>query len=326
MPTQTDIQQLIQQLTPSGVNNGNPNTVYNTPGTPMQPAPAVGVAPPPTMNPDGTMNMNSIPQTADLSALLPVRTSQELGVWNAPPLTNNRPQWQLPFSNLPSLGNTAPTQPTTPPPVTPSTGGGVTTGGGDFGLGGLDQDGNWSPPQGGGLFGPESPFSGHFSVMDPEFRTFYGPAALAPQVRREMGFDPATGQLDEEKTTNYLNEIAPKNEQGGIDILQTLDMLTEMFPLLNGVDWYDSDTGKLKLKENAVQIVMNALGIGPVFKFFKNMLNRSKILDRLKDKFSTRPNMSAVESPGPNPWARVLYDINPEIPEGDVFVRTPEIL
>lgn len=113
MPGQTDVQKLIQGLAPGAVNNGNPNTIYNTAGTVMQPA-----APPPTLNTDGTFNMNLLPPAASLGPTtlnLPALTgAASMGVWQAPapaaPL--NLPTWQY-INSLPANPG-----PAVPPPVT----------------------------------------------------------------------------------------------------------------------------------------------------------------------------------------------------------------
>jgi len=61
MPDQRDVQQLIQSLTPSAVNNGNPNTVYN------QPMPQGGYIPP-TYDPGtNTWRVNPAPPASTVN-------------------------------------------------------------------------------------------------------------------------------------------------------------------------------------------------------------------------------------------------------------------
>lgn len=98
MPTQTDVQKLIQSLVPSGVNNGNPNTAYNSA---------------PTMDSAGNWFGPNLPSAASVNGL--TRAAQAMpNNWTAP--ENTLPDISLP--GLPELG------PWTPPdswvsPVTP---------------------------------------------------------------------------------------------------------------------------------------------------------------------------------------------------------------
>src|SRR5690606_8831183 len=121
MPNQTDIQKLIQGLAPGSVNNGNPNTIYNTPATVMGGKAAV---PPPSTDGLGNWALNTLPQAATLPApliQLPQLTpSSQLGSWMAPrdPTSLNLPQWSM----MPFPGQGTPTPGTgTPPPITPPT-------------------------------------------------------------------------------------------------------------------------------------------------------------------------------------------------------------
>lgn len=72
MPTQTDVQKLIQSLVPGAANNGNPNTVYNTA--------------PPTMDADGNWYAANLPSAASITGLQRAATTlpQGSGGWVAP--------------------------------------------------------------------------------------------------------------------------------------------------------------------------------------------------------------------------------------------------
>lgn len=120
MATQRDVQQLIQNLTPSGVNNGNPNTVYNTPM--------------PTVDAQGRWTTPTVNPAASLPALNMDAVRAQLTPWQAP---TGAPAIRGPI--LPQMPSMAPTGPggngTTPPPgggtpppvgppVTPPGGGG----------------------------------------------------------------------------------------------------------------------------------------------------------------------------------------------------------
>lgn len=145
MATQTDVQQLIQGLTPTAVNNGNPNTAYNNSArtviNPNDYVARISGAPIPQMDAQGNWLMGQISQSPtvdfsprDLTALLP-RTQINMPVMP-----------RLPMLGGGGGGGTAPvvTPPTTQPPVVnppvgtggntpPSTGGGLppfTQGGG----------------------------------------------------------------------------------------------------------------------------------------------------------------------------------------------------
>lgn len=110
MPNQTDVQQLIQSLTPSAVNNGNPNTVYNNP------MPQGGYIPP-TYDPGtNTWRVNPAP-TNNVPNWQQLAMSQPQG-WG----------WQAPFQPAPPIttdpvnpGGAIPVTPVPPPevPVTP---------------------------------------------------------------------------------------------------------------------------------------------------------------------------------------------------------------
>ena len=102
MATQTDVQQLIQGLTPGGVNNGNPNTAYNNAAIPMQ-------------NAAGQWMNPATSPAASIAALNLAPISTQLPVWQAPAastanLLGMLPQLngQLPISPVPGGAVTTP--------------------------------------------------------------------------------------------------------------------------------------------------------------------------------------------------------------------------
>ena len=103
MTTQRDVQQLIQSLTPSAVNNGNPNTVYN------QPMPQGGYIPP-TYDPGtNTWRINQAPPALGVNwQQMALGQTQPCGGWNI----------GTPVALNPGGGTT------TPLVVSPPTGGG----------------------------------------------------------------------------------------------------------------------------------------------------------------------------------------------------------
>lgn len=277
MPNQTDVQKLIQGLAPGAVNNGNPNTVYNTPGTVMGGTPSV---PPPTTDGLGNWSLNNLPQAATLGApqlqLPPVVGSSQLGSWTAPqnPAALNLPQWKLM-----QYGNTGTTPPgtTTPPPTAPPprTGGPTPPNVGtpdplaDFG--GFDNEGRWHPGQGAlNMLGDNALFSQSFSIYDPAFKKIWGLDSVPSEVKSEITGQ--NGEIDEAKTEGFFNKVFSSK-----GLLQGLDAITEIFPFLNGVDWYNSTTGQINIVSSAMQVVANALGIGPLFRLFMKAFNNKKL-------------------------------------------------
>ena len=101
MPDQRDVQQLIQSLTPSAVNNGNPNTVYN------QPQPQGGYIPP-TFDP-GTNTWRINPAPAPSAVNWQQMSASQPQSWG----------WQQPAQPIPTPTGPLPTTPTTPIPTTP---------------------------------------------------------------------------------------------------------------------------------------------------------------------------------------------------------------
>lgn len=104
MPDQRDVQQLIQSLTPSAVNNGNPNTVYN------QPQPQGGYIPP-TFDP-GTNTWRINPAPAPSTVNWQQMSASQPQAWG----------WQQPAqpAPIPQPNGPMPTTPTTPIPTTPT--------------------------------------------------------------------------------------------------------------------------------------------------------------------------------------------------------------
>jgi len=104
MPDQRDVQQLIQSLTPSAVNNGNPNTVYN------QPQPQGGYIPP-TFDP-GTNTWRINPAPAPSAVNWQQMSASQPQTWS----------WQQPAqpAPIPQPNGPMPTTPTTPIPTTPT--------------------------------------------------------------------------------------------------------------------------------------------------------------------------------------------------------------
>lgn len=102
MPTQADVQSLIQSLTPSGVNNGNPNTIYNQPRQ-STPAPFIGA--------NGQWYLNTINPAA-------TQAPQSLSYtpWMAPSNSLQQTRIQWPILAQPQTP-TVPTTPVTPTPV-----------------------------------------------------------------------------------------------------------------------------------------------------------------------------------------------------------------
>ena len=121
MPDQRDVQQLIQSLTPSAVNNGNPNTVYN------QPMPQGGYIPP-TFDPGtNTWRVNPAPAPSNvnwqqMSASQPQSWGWQGPAQPAPPTTGTPPPVVAPpvtTTPIPSTPVPTPTPPVVNQPMTP---------------------------------------------------------------------------------------------------------------------------------------------------------------------------------------------------------------
>ncbi len=133
MPDQRDVQQLIQSLTPSAVNNGNPNTVYN------QPMPQGGYIPP-TFDPGtNTWRVNPAPPAPTVNWQQMAMSQPQSWNWAQPTPT---PTPVPPNPGVPGPTTPVPTTPVpAPTPTTPQQGGSSPTqygggGGGAFGDGG----------------------------------------------------------------------------------------------------------------------------------------------------------------------------------------------
>lgn len=227
MATQRDVQQLIQGLAPSGVNKGNPNTVYNN--SPSAPA-GGGGGPIPTYDGNGNWYLPEIAPAATMNLGMQAGNGNFGGFnWmgNGGSLT--------PLPTTPP-GNTGGVQ----PPVVP--GGGTGPGGnlppgtvppnnvvggvnggplGGLGGGSLTPQNSLSPWQGG--------FNGSmFGQMPPGGGGSFGGSGGG-------GFNIGDG-------TGHVNGFL--GEWGGINWDQVLDAGTE--PLLGG-NFYDANTGKWNL-------------------------------------------------------------------------------
>lgn len=117
MPDQRDVQQLIQSLTPSAVNNGNPNTVYN------QPMPQGGYIPP-TFDPGtNTWRVNPAPAAPTVNWQQMAMSQPQSWNWAQP---TPAPTPVPPNPGVPGPTTPVPTTPVQPPvgtntPGTPGT-------------------------------------------------------------------------------------------------------------------------------------------------------------------------------------------------------------
>jgi len=112
MPDQRDVQQLIQSLTPSAVNNGNPNTVYN------QPMPQGGYIPP-TYDPGtNTWRVNPAPPAPTVNwQQLAMSQQQPTAAWNLGNNGSGVPVTPTPTPVQPPPVTGVPSPATPPPPV-----------------------------------------------------------------------------------------------------------------------------------------------------------------------------------------------------------------
>lgn len=236
MPTQTDVQQLIQGLTPSSVNAGNPNTVYNSPATVANSAPQ-------PRNPAWAQNMPPIPQsTAYGQWMLPSQ-------WQAPATTQIQlPTWNINWTPLPGTGSgsggggtTPPTTGVGQPPNVP----GNTGGGGE--------------PTGGGLT-PENP--------SPDGGSY--PQGIFDEFVKNTG---GAGNPDYQQNASWFQSTVDRlggarNEDGSWDWRQIVDMVSE--PLvganvwLSGSEKWDASNAIAGVIQSLTGIpvgnIMNALG------------------------------------------------------------------
>lgn len=252
MPTQTDVQKLIQGLAPGSVNNGNPNTIYNTPATVANMAPV-------------DPHLATVPPSQ--LTLPPVTPSSQLGAWVAPhaPQAINLPQWKIIQPTAGSGTSTTPPPATTPPGETQT----------PLNLGAGFKGNTWYPSELKGIFNENSLLHNPFNADDPEIQARYGLNSVPEQVRAALT-PTSNGTVDQSSVDNVLTNMMPKTSNGSIDWLEALDRLTEIFPLLNGVNWHDADTGKINIASSAIQVVANALGLGPIIKFFTNVLGKAR--------------------------------------------------
>lgn len=135
MPDQRDVQQLIQSLTPSAVNNGNPNTVYN------QPQPQGGYIPPTYDAGTNTWRINPAPAPSAVNWQQMSASQPQSWGWQQPAQPTPVP----PSGPMPTTPTTPiPTTPVVPPPTAPVGGGGAVPGAGG------STDGAWEYGRGEG--------------------------------------------------------------------------------------------------------------------------------------------------------------------------------
>lgn len=206
MAEQRDVQQLIQSLTPSGVNNGNPNTAYNNPSIPMMDA--FGNWSTPRVNPAATVSFNraapALPASTPLN--LPRLPS---GILGSSPVQGGG-------VTTPSTGGTI--TPWTPPvqagtggntpavPTPPTTGGGV---GGGYTQDDLANVLNQIGGQFGGSYGGGG-FGGETAGSSASGRGLWD---SSPWLAQRLGVNP----------------------EGGFDWQQILDVISE--PFIRGDFW-----------------------------------------------------------------------------------------
>lgn len=225
MATQTDVQQLIQGLGPSGVNNGNPNTAYNNPPIPMQNAAGQWVNPATT-------------PAASIAAL------------DLPALSAQTPTWQAPAGQGPVDFRSLLPQLTGSMPLGQVPGGGVVTAPGTGG--GITP---WTPPTqigGGAVAGPGGATGGGTgtggSLMDQLSQGGISgvPNVGLPQVGggSSGGFGDALGQM-----------LGADAGTGSMDWQQALDLATEVLGGFRGNDLYQSNLNQW----NSAEIVKGTL-------------------------------------------------------------------
>lgn len=157
MATQTDVQQLIQGLTPSGVNNGNPNTAYNSPMPPVMDAfgnwsaPQVSRAANVTLNrglPQGLPQPTAPTRVGFLPPLPPLNLNPN---WVAPRPSTPLPPVQVTPPVAPPMSDPLPPQvapPSTPVPPPQTNFGGGGSGLSNFDMGSIINQFTTSPTSG----------------------------------------------------------------------------------------------------------------------------------------------------------------------------------
>lgn len=210
MATQTDVQQLIQSLVPSSVNNGNPNTIYNA-------------SPLPATSPAGEWYIPDVNPAATLQAL-----NLSLGTWVPPAGTGGgiRPNGVINFGGITTNPNWVPsTNPNNNPNFNPG-------GGGGGGTGGTQTPGGTAGGGGGG-----APVSNGTNIGIPPLSThnngYFG------SITPGGGF---TGSFGGNGGASGLWGVSPAlarqlgmNADGSISWQQILDMVTE--PFISGNYW-----------------------------------------------------------------------------------------
>lgn len=227
MATQTDIQQLIQSIVPSAVNNGNPNTIYNNA--------------PPVLDGQGNWFASHLPTAASLTAFqMDPMANPTVTPWTAPASSGGT--GGLTFPGLPDLGEWQP-----PDGWIPSTGGG----GGGGGRPDIPAD---VPRNRRPVTGSPGRQMVPGTLSYDLTRDLFRPMPTAGMgVFGEGGFSGGSNG-------RWQHTV---DSEGGFQMpawQQILDAITE--PFLPG-DLYLSGTGKWDLSNGALGQVANFLGVRP---------------------------------------------------------------
>lgn len=299
MPTQPEVQSWVQAMSPNtAVNNGNPNTVYNTPATVMNQSPV-----PVAVNPAWAHGvLPNIPMvTAGGSWMLPqIQQGAPGSGWVAPPTTPlNLPRWTLPTfpagGTPPAGGGAAPPPGGTPPgPQSPSGAGGPAVVGGGGGV--SEQPG--TPPTGITVFGEGGPWNQSYSIYDPVFQSVWG----SPDGTGKLTPDTLNGFIQKLQADGKWGELVDP-ATGKLDWRQLIDMVTEPWfqsnMYLSGLNQWDTS--------NVLAGLAQALTGLPVAELMGNLGawqagqddERNWLEQMLVDHWADNArNMIAVEAPG----------------------------
>ena len=221
MATQTDIQQLIQGLAPLTVNNGNPNTVYNTPASPFA-NPAAGLPANWTL---GNLPSYKEPNWQQLAAQAQGPMAQFRG-WNLgaagnpPPVIPGTTPPPTGRGNPPPIGQTG-----GPNPPLPHIGGGNGPGNGpNGGLGPNDGRIRGGSGNGWGILGlPPGDISTNFTA-DPGHGSlskagFLG--GLSSLGTNNLNVD--LGSFGQQLASTSLGKALGVNQNGSFNLMQALD-------------------------------------------------------------------------------------------------------
>jgi hypothetical protein len=235
MADQTQIQQLIQALTPSSVNNGNPNTIYNTSNGPV-----------PTTNGNGDWYVPAVNPAANMNALM-----LQLGQWQPPtggpggiPYYGGSGGFRLPNPGGNFGGGWTPQPPVTNPTQPPGTGTGTPPAGGGGGGGGAVSGGTgngytWDTYGGGTSSDLISGF-GEGGLVGMPGATSTGAAGGGFDLSSLFG-----GGNDFASSPGLWGLAGQPGTGNGNPLWQALDMISE--PFLRG-NFYNSQTGGLNLE------------------------------------------------------------------------------